>query len=31
MGKDRTTSGMDFGVRVAVVVEREGALLLVRH
>ena len=24
-------SGMDFGVRVAAVVEREGALLLVRH
>ena len=31
MGKDRATSGMDFGVRVAAVVEREGALLLVRH
>jgi len=31
MGKDRTASGMDFGVRVAAVVEREGALLLVRH
>ena len=31
MGKDRAASGMDFGVRVAVVVEREGALLLVRH
>jgi 8-oxo-dGTP diphosphatase len=31
MGKDRTTSGMDFGVRVAAVVERGGALLLVRH
>ncbi len=31
MGKDRAALGMDFGVRVAVVVEREGALLLVRH
>ena len=31
MGKDRTVIGMDFGVRVASVVEREGALLLVRH
>ena len=31
MGKDRADFGMDFGVRVAVVVEREGALLLVRH
>ena len=31
MGKDRAGSGMDFGVRVAAVVEREGALLLVRH
>ena len=31
MGKDRTLSGMDFGVRVGAVVEREGALLLVRH
>jgi 8-oxo-dGTP diphosphatase len=31
MGKDRAVIGMDFGVRVAVVVEREGALLLVRH
>lgn len=31
MGKDRTASGMDFGVRVGAVVEREGALLLVRH
>jgi 8-oxo-dGTP diphosphatase len=31
MGKDRTAIGMDFGVRVASVVEREGALLLVRH
>ena len=31
MGKDRETLDMDFGVRVAAVVEREGALLLVRH
>ena len=31
MGKDRAVIGMDFGVRVAAVVEREGALLLVRH
>ena len=31
MGKDRITSGMDFGVRVAAVVERGGALLLVCH
>ncbi len=31
MGKDRETHGMDFGVRVAAVVEREGELLLVRH
>jgi 8-oxo-dGTP diphosphatase len=31
MGKDRAFSGMDFGVRVGAVVEREGALLLVRH
>jgi 8-oxo-dGTP diphosphatase len=31
MGKDRTASAMDFGVRVAAVVEREGSLLLVRH
>jgi 8-oxo-dGTP diphosphatase len=31
MGKDRAVSDMDFGVRVAVVVERGGALLLVRH
>jgi 8-oxo-dGTP diphosphatase len=31
MGKDRETHGMDFGVRVATVVEREGVLLLVRH
>jgi 8-oxo-dGTP diphosphatase len=31
MGKEREALGMDFGVRVAAVVEREGALLLVRH
>jgi 8-oxo-dGTP diphosphatase len=31
MDKDRETHGMDFGVRVATVVEREGALLLVCH
>ena len=31
MGKERKPSGMDFGVRVGVVVERNGALLLVRH
>ena len=31
MGKDRKASGMDFGVRVAAVVERDGDLLLVRH
>ena len=31
MGKGRETLGMDFGVRVAAVVEREGDLLLVRH
>jgi 8-oxo-dGTP diphosphatase len=31
MGKDREALGMDFGVRVAAVVERNGTLLLVRH
>jgi 8-oxo-dGTP diphosphatase len=31
MGKDRAVSGVDFGVRVAMVVDRGGALLLVRH
>jgi 8-oxo-dGTP diphosphatase len=31
MGKDRTPSGMDFGIRVGTVVERDGTLLLVRH
>lgn len=31
MGKGRAVTGMDFGVRVGAVVERAGALLLVRH
>ncbi len=31
MGKDRGSSGMDFGVRVGAVIERDGAFLLVRH
>jgi 8-oxo-dGTP diphosphatase len=31
MVKDRTTSSIDFGVRVGAVVARAGALLLVRH
>src|SRR5215210_3035683 len=31
MGKDRTSSSMDFGIRVAAVVARDGTLLLVRH
>jgi ADP-ribose pyrophosphatase YjhB (NUDIX family) len=31
MSKERDSSNMDFGVRVGAVVEREGALLLVRH
>jgi 8-oxo-dGTP diphosphatase len=31
MGKDRTSSSMDFGIRVAAVVARDGSLLLVRH
>jgi len=31
MGKVSAALSMDFGVRVAAVVEREGALLLVRH
>jgi 8-oxo-dGTP diphosphatase len=31
MGKYRSSSGMDFGIRVGAVVARDGALLLVRH
>jgi len=31
MGKDRSSSSMDFGIRVGAVVARDGALLLVRH
>lgn len=31
MGKNRASSSMDFGIRVGAVVEREEALLLVRH
>lgn len=31
MGKDRASSEIDFGIRVGAIVEREGALLLVRH
>jgi ADP-ribose pyrophosphatase YjhB (NUDIX family) len=31
MGKDRAALSMDFGVRVAAIVDQEGALLLVRH
>jgi len=31
MGKERGSSGMDFGVRVGAVVVRNNALLLVRH
>jgi 8-oxo-dGTP diphosphatase len=31
MGKDRALTNMDFGVRVAAVVGRDGTLLLVRH
>ena len=31
MGKDRTSSSMDFGIRVGTVLARDGALLLVRH
>ena len=31
MGKDRISPSMDFGIRVAAVVARDGALLLVRH
>lgn len=31
MSKDRTSSSIDFGIRVGAVVERDGAMLLVRH
>jgi len=31
MGKDRSSSSMDFGIRIGAVVARDGALLLVRH
>ncbi len=31
MGKDRRQGDVDFGIRVGVVAEREGYLLLVRH
>lgn len=31
MTKNREQDGMDFGIRVGVVVERDGAVLLVRH
>ncbi len=31
MVKDRESPSMDFGIRVGAVVERDGALLLVRH
>jgi 8-oxo-dGTP diphosphatase len=31
MSKDRATTELDFGIRVGTVVERDGALLLVRH
>lgn len=31
MAKDREDNDMDFGVRVGAVVERDGAVLLVRH
>ena len=31
MVKNRSSTGMDFGVRVAAVIERGGLLLLVRH
>ena len=31
MGKRRKQTGVDFGVRVGVVAERDGTLLLVRH
>ena len=31
MGKERAPAEMDFGIRVGVVVERDGRMLLVRH
>lgn len=31
MAKDRGDNGMDFGIRVGAIVERGGAVLLVRH
>lgn len=31
MAKDRDDKSMDFGIRVGAVVERDGAILLVRH
>jgi 8-oxo-dGTP diphosphatase len=31
MGKERTSSSMDFGIRVGAVVARDRSLLLVRH
>ncbi len=31
MGKERNFSGIDFGIRVGVVAERDGEILLVRH
>ncbi len=31
VGKDRTQGGVDFGIRVGVVAERDGSLLVVRH
>jgi 8-oxo-dGTP diphosphatase len=31
MSKDRGQDGIDFGIRVGAVVQRDGALLLVRH
>ncbi|WP_273847581.1 NUDIX domain-containing protein [Rubrobacter calidifluminis] len=31
MGKERTPSDLDFGIRVGAVVERDGRILLVRH
>jgi 8-oxo-dGTP diphosphatase len=31
MGKNRVSTGIDFGIRVGAVVAQDGALLLVRH